>query len=169
MLVDIERGNWGFKIARIGETISTQRAKFGQDVVRAIYLLDILGFLSSMLSKMHLRKDLHPREGPSGRRTYRVLIIIENWREIQHTLNFIPRWMTHNSPDRTIILNARIIISTIVKTPQPTYVRIAQEVPLTFRTPSEYLTALAAAGSTYPHHYYKKPSFPSRCWRDTYG
>ena len=45
MLVDIKRGNWGFKIARIGETISTQRAKFGQDVVRAIYLLDILGFL----------------------------------------------------------------------------------------------------------------------------
>jgi hypothetical protein len=121
MLVNIERGNWGFKITRISETISTQRAKFGQNVVRTIYLLDILRLLSSMLSKTHSRKGLHPREGPSGRRTYRVLTMIENWREIRHTLNFIPRWMTHNSPDRTIILNPCIISTVLKMHPNPTY------------------------------------------------
>jgi len=85
ILVDVERGNWGFKIARIGETISTQRAKFGQDVVRSIYLLDILGFLRSILYINALEERLTSARRSIRKENLYILNMVEKCGEIRHT------------------------------------------------------------------------------------
>jgi len=60
-LVNVKRSNWSFKVARVGETVCAQWAKFGQDVVRAKYFLDILGCLR-FISIINTQRVTYSRE-----------------------------------------------------------------------------------------------------------